>query len=93
MKPMNRKQIIELIWRETDYRVHYGLDMVKAVREIESWRRTHRNKDEMVVKVLDGVLYINGDAMARITSKLPRLYPWSEKAEYYEGLCLRDEDV
>jgi hypothetical protein len=43
--------------------------------------------------VLDGVLYINGEAIKRVAPKMPRKYSYSVEAAYWEGKILERQET
>ena len=95
---MNRKQMIDFINNEilptaeiSDYDwFYFGKDIIRdMIKGIESWRIGKNVNIEMNARVIDGDLYINGEFVKRVASKLPRK-SFDERSYYYEGKCLRD---
>ena len=65
-----------------------GREIFKAIlKGIIAWRHGKNINIEMEARILDGVLFINGDSVTRVAPKLPRV-PWSDEAHYWEGRCL-----
>jgi len=95
---MNRKQMIDFVndkvlpdaeisfddWFYNGKEIFW--DIIKA---ISKWRIGKNINIEMNARVIDGDLFINGEFVKRVASKLPRK-SFDERSYYYEGKCLRD---
>lgn len=90
---MSRKQIIafcnEKIFPQVD---NPGLDVFETIKLVEKYRHGKPNNMEMIAKVYDGYLTINGEKCGRIAPKMPKnLY--SDKAAYWEGKILARQET
>lgn len=92
---MNRKEKIQYVnenvlpqidWRCTDKDTPR-----KAIRLIERYRIGKPMNIEMVAKVNDGFLFMNGEPLGRIAAKVPKLN-LSNESLYWEGRILARQE-
>lgn len=70
---------------ENWYWMKYGREVVfEILKGISSWRMGRPADIEMDAKILDGVLYINGDMVRRVAPKMPKK-AYNSEAAYWEG--------
>ena len=98
---MNRKETIKFINDEilptaeisNDDWFYMGKEiMQKIIKGISKYRHGKPISIEMSGEIKDGVLYINGECIARVAPKLPRK-SWDEKAYYIESLILEQQEI
>jgi len=93
---MDRKQIIDFVNEKVlpgaeidngDW-FYNGKDIFRnIIKAIEKWRIGKNTHIEMDAEIIDGALYINGESVKRVASKLPRM-AHDEEAAYWEGRIL-----
>lgn len=66
--------------------------MNKIIKGISKWRHGKPINIDMSAEIKDGVLYINGDLVARVAPKLPRKV-WSASADYWENRILTRQET
>lgn len=96
---MNRKQMIDYInnnilpqCHDKDYWFSYGREMMKEIiKKISGWRLGKNINIEMISRVDDGVLYINGDCLGRIEPKATRA-AFNEESYCTEGKILARQE-
>lgn len=90
---MNRKQIIEFcnqnIFNQVNNQVSQFMDCAEVVKMVSKWRIGKLVNMEMIAKVDDGFLFINGEKVGRIAPKMPKV-SYSVSADYWEGRILAD---
>lgn len=88
---MTRRMIFDFIKTDVYTQIPLGTpgisDIKEIAKEVVRYRRENGYPVEMNAKVDDGVLYINGDALCRISAKYIRP-PFSDGAYYWEGRIL-----
>ena len=93
---MNRKQIIEFcnqnIFNQVNIQVSQFMNCAEVVKMVSKWRIGKLANMEMIAKVDDGFLFINGDPVGRIAPKMPRV-SYSASAEYWEGRILARQEA
>ena len=93
---MNRKQIIEFcnqnIFNQVNNQVSQFMNCAEVVKMVSKWRIGKLASVQMVAKVDDGFLFINGDPVGRIAPKMPRA-SYSASAEYWEGRILARQEA
>ena len=96
---MNRKEMINFINTEIlptaeidfyDWKYSGRQIIADMINAISKWRIGKPANVEMSARVIDGVLYINGESVKRVAAKLPR---WdSMSAPDYEGRILARQE-
>ena len=93
---MNRKQIIEFcnqnIFNQVNNQVSQFMNCAEVVKMVSKWRIGKLVSVQMVAKVDDGFLFINGDPVGRIAPKMPRV-SYSASADYWEGRILARQEA
>ena len=96
MSNWNRKKTIEAInqaWGQVDISVAWTLPSPsEMIRIVEGWRRANGFPQELAVRVDDGFLFLNDEAVTRIAAKLPRV-AYSAGAAYWEGRILARQEA
>ena len=100
-KTWNRKKIIDFCNAEIFPKIHYtqwiGIrgELMEVVKTVSDYRRKHNFPEEMIADVVDGFLYINGDAVGRIAMKKRINNPlrWSDGADYWENRILARQEA
>jgi hypothetical protein len=100
-KTMNRREMYD--WTQNvvataeitdDYWRLAGKEMFWDILMAASkWRVGKHVNVAMNGAVLDGVLYINGEAIKRVAPKMPRKYSYSTEAAYWEGKILERQET
>lgn len=93
----NRKAVFEFIGNEvypmlTERQGLFVDKPLELAKKIECFRRENYFPRDMIAELRDGVLYINGKMVGRITIQDERV-PFSETAYYLEGKILERQEV
>jgi len=98
---MNRKQMIDFVnynvlpdaeIPDFEWLAHGREIFIDICKAISKWRIGKPIDIDMDAHVYDGVLWINGKAIKRVSAKMPR-QAWSEAAHYWEGRILARQEA
>lgn len=98
---MNRKAMIKFINNEVlpgaeiaTWEWQFGGREIfwEILKGIEKWRVGKPANIQMKGQIIDGVLYLNGEAVKRVSAKLRRV-PYSSEAEHWENRILERQEV
>ena len=99
---MNRKEIIQFIRENVlpnaeisndDWHFYGKQIMADIISTIGKWRIGKPVNVKMDIKIIDGVLHINGEAVKRISSKSKGNMIDIAKCDYYEAKLLRNTEI
>lgn len=80
------------IIEQVDFHQYQTLNIENVIAIVENFKKENNIQfyGNMEFKVENGFLFIDGKPTERITERHKRTTTYSEKANYYEILCLRD---